>query len=227
MNKFMLPLNLQFFAEDGGAGAGGGQTDPNQQTDPNNAGGQNQDPQGQGSNNKTDGQSGNDGSQNQQQNEHFIPKTRFDEVNNKLKELQDQIAEANKQKEQEELEAKKKKGEFENLYTEASQELENTKTQFEQTSQRVEQLEGIIQTLVDAEMEAVPEAMRDLVPENFTPEQKLSWITQAKQKGLFGTQQNSKENEELGGATNNQQQTQPDISKMSATELLRSAYGKK
>jgi hypothetical protein len=221
LNKMLLPLNLQFFSADTGGGAGGdaGQTGDN---------GQNQDQNGQGSNNDNAGQQGNDGSQNQnQQNENFIPKTRFDEVNNKYKELQEQLDALNNQKEQEELENKKKKGEFENLYNDTQQELENTKETFKQTSERVEQLEGIIQTLVDAELEAVPEDMRDLVPENFTAEQKLSWITNAKKKGLFGATQNSKEEQELGGATNNQQnQQQADVGKMSVSQLFKSAYGK-
>jgi hypothetical protein len=221
LKRHLLPLDLQFFAQaDTGGGAGEGNTD--------NAG-NNQDPQGQGSNeNNTAGQHEKDASQNNQQNENFIPKTRFDEVNNKFKELQEKLDAMDKQKEQEELESKKKKGEFEELYNNTQSELENTKTQFKETSQRVEQLEGIIQTLVDAELEAVPEEMRDLVPENFTAEQKLSWITTAKKKGLFGATENSKENEELGGATNQQQQQQnTDVSKMSVSQLFRSAYGKK
>jgi hypothetical protein len=217
-NLFPTP----FMNADGGQ-AGGGQVDGGQQQQ---NGGQNQDPQGQGSNNNA-GQHGNDGSQNNQ-NENFIPKSRFDEVNNKYKQLQEQIDAFNKEKEQAELENKKKQGKFEELYTNTSQELENTKQQFEQTSQRVEQLEGIIQTLVDAELEAVPEDMRDLVPENFTAEQKLSWITNAKKKGLFGATQNSKEEQELGGATNNNQQTQQvEVGKMSVTQLFKSAYGSK
>ncbi|UKL30005.1 hypothetical protein [Bacillus phage PK2] len=225
LKRHLLPLDLQFFAQAdgvGGAGGDGGQQQSDQQGQ--NQTGVNQDQQGQGSHN-ADGQQGNDGSQKQ---EHMIPKTRFDEVNNKLKEFQEKFDAMNKQKEQEELEAKKKKGEFENLYNDAQTELENTKNQFKETSQRVEQLEGIIQTLVDAELEAVPEEMRDLVPENFTPEQKLSWITNAKKKGLFGATQNSKEEQELGGATNNHTQTQQtDVSKMSVTQLFKSAYGSK
>lgn len=217
--KPLLKLDLQHFAE--GEGEQGNQEQGNQ----------NQDQQGQGSDNTNAGQQGNDGSQNQQQNENFIPKSRFDEVNNKYKELQEQLDALTKAKEQEELESKKKKGEFEELYTTAQSELENTRTQFEQTSERVGQLEGIIQTLVDAELEAVPEDMRDLVPENFSPEQKLSWITNAKQKGLFGTKEtrNPKEEEQLGGATNSnkQQQQGQEPSKMSIAEMLRSAYGSK
>jgi hypothetical protein len=225
-NRMFLPLDLQFFAQaDQGGGAGGGQDD-NQQQGNNDNGGQNQDQNsGQGSNNNQGHDQGNDGSQNK--DDKFIPKTRFDEVNNKMKELQDQLDAFNKKKEQEELDSKKKQGKFEELYNDAQGELETFKSQSEQASQRIEQLEGIIQTLVDAELEAVPEELRDLVPENFTTEQKLSWITNAKKKGLFGTTQNSKENEELGGSTNNQGQQQQDIGNMSVTDLFRNAYGKK
>lgn len=212
-NRFLLPLNLQFFSEDP---AGGGQTDP--QTNPEGQtqtqGGQNQDPQGQGSTNT--------------EPEISIPKTRFDEVNNKYKALQEQLDQLNQAKEQEELEALKKKGEFEELYNSTQNELETFKANAKQTSERVEQLEGIINTLVDSELSAIPEELHDLIPSNFTPEQKLSWITQAKAKGIFGAvQKNEKEEQPLGNSTNSQQQSQPDVSKMSVAELLRSAYGKK
>jgi uncharacterized protein YoxC len=213
--RMLLPLNLQFFAEDNGAGGGEG-------------GQQGQEGQGQGNN---AGQQGNDGSQNKQQNEHMIPKSRFDEVNNSLKTLQEQLDKINNEKTQAELDAKKKNGEFEDLYTKTSQELENTKNTYKQTSERVSQLEALIQTMVDTELQSVPEAFRDLVPENLSAEQKLSWITQAKSKGLFGNAgQNNKANEPLGGATNSGQQTTQQaeaIGKMSITEMLRSAYGSK
>jgi ribonucleoside-triphosphate reductase len=205
---------IQFFGEEGG-GAGGG--DPQGGQNP-----QNTDPQGQ----PNAGQQGNDGSQNNQPPEHMIPKSRFDEVNNQMKTLQEQLDAFTKEKEKADLDAKKKKGEFEELYNTASQELENTKNTYKQTSERVTQLEGIIQTLVDTELEAVPEELRDLIPEGFTPEQKLSWITQAKTKGLFGATQN-RQNEPVGGATNNQQPPQQDISKMGVHDLFRSAYGTK
>ncbi|MGG3561659.1 hypothetical protein ABES03_08645 [Neobacillus rhizosphaerae] len=214
-NMFPTP----FMNADGGQAGGGNNEQPT-----NNAG---QTPDNAGANNTQNAhEPGKDASQHK---ETMIPKSRFDEVNNKMKELQDQLEKFTKQKEQEELEAKKKKGEFEKLYNDASTELESVKGQFKNASERVEALEGLIQTLVDAELEAVPEELRDLVPENFTPEQKLSWITNAKKKGLFGaTQQNSKEEQELGGATNNQAQQQPiEIGKMSVTQLFRSAYGSK
>lgn len=224
MNKsLMFPLNLQFFSQPDDMGNGGGTTEETQtQTQTQNTG-ESRDQNGHGSHN-ADRQHEGDAPQ-EKPNENFIPKSRFDEVNTKYKELKEQLDALNKEKEQAELEDKKKKGEFEDLYNETSQELENVKVQHQQASDRVTALEGIIQNLVDAELEAVPEDMRDLVPENFTPEQKLSWITNAKKKGLFGAAQNTKENEELGSATNDQQQ-QVDTSKMSITQLLRSAYGK-
>jgi hypothetical protein len=203
-----LPWNLQMFSEDTTQG-------------------DSQDPQGQGSHNTSD-QNVNDDSQENKNNEHMLPKSRFDEINNKYHELQAQFDAIVKEKQEKELEVKKKKGEFEELYNTAQQELETYKTNSKQTSERVEQLEGIIQTLVDTELEAVPENFRDLVPENMTPEQKLSWITNAKKKGLFGSTQPNKEEQELGGATNQQtQQPQIDIGKMSITDLFKSAYGKK
>lgn len=213
-NKFLLSVgDLQTFADNGEAGGEDNQA------------GQNQD-ESQGSDNA--GQQGNDDSQQKQQKENFIPKSRFDEINNKNKELQDQIDKINKSKTQADLDSKKKNGEFENLYNDTHNELETTKEQYSKTSERVSQLEGLIQVMVDAEMENVPEDLRDLVPENFTAEQKLSWITNAKKKGLFGAIKNEKEEKELGGSTNNQQQQseQTDVGKMSVTQLFKSAYGK-
>lgn len=217
--KIKFPLDIQFFAQDENAG---GNNAP-QNSEPN-ENGEIRDRKGQGSH-IADGQHGEDA--HQDKNENFIPKSRFDEVNNKYKELQEQLDNLNKQKEQEELEAKKKKGEFENLYNETAEQLETVKTQHEQASERVTVLEGIIETLVESELEAVPEEMRDLVPENFTPEQKLSWITNAKKKGLFGTATNDKENEELGNPTNNSTQAPTDATKMSIAQMFRHAYGSK
>jgi len=206
---------IPFMNADGGQ-AGGGTND----------GGQGQaGSQGQQGQDPNAGQQGNDGSQ--KGNEHMIPKTRFDEVNNSLKELQKKLDDIEKEKEQAALDAKKKNGEFEELYKTTSTELDTTKTQFEQTSARVEQLEGLIQNLVDAELESVPEELRDLVPENMSPEQKLSWITNAKKKGLFGAAPN-KADEPLGGSTNKgNPQDKLDLTKMSIAEMLKSAYGSK
>lgn len=174
------------------------------------------------------GQQGSDGSQ--QQDDKFIPKTRFDEVNSKYKEmktqfdkLQEQLSSQAKQKELEELETKKKQGEFEELYTKAQQELDKYKPY----ETRVKELEATVQVLVDAELETIDETFHDLIPANLSAEQKLTWIKSAKSKGLFGEPKEDKKNTPLGQPTNPTQQTQNNTQKMSALDLFRTAYGSK
>ena len=210
----LLKLNLQHFAEDGGEG---------------NDAGNDSTPNGEGTNTTSTGGNGQDADQknNKKDNDKFIPKTRFDEINSKYKELQEKVQKWEQEKEQAELEAQKKRGEFEELYNKTHNELENTKQSYETANQRVQELEGFISSMVEAKLETIPEDFHELIPENMTPEQKLSWLTNAEKKGLFGTAGNSKENEGLGDSTNAQQQQTVDISKMSVSELFRSAYGNK
>jgi hypothetical protein len=214
--RLPLTLDIQYFSE------------PNPEPQDTQTQGATPDQNGQGQHTPADQQAQTgDG---QSKPEHMIPKSRFDEVNDNFKQLQQQLQDLQNAKEQEELEAKKKKGEFEELYNGAQSELQTFKEQSETATARVEALEAVIQTLVDAELEGVPEDMVGLIPETFTAEQKLSWITTAKQKGLFGTQAppvNEKENQPLGQGTNNQGQGTPDLTTMSANDLFKSAYGTK
>ncbi|MDE1381190.1 hypothetical protein PVN23_21535, partial [Bacillus licheniformis] len=64
----------------------------------------------------------------------MIPKTRFDEINSKYKEMADKVAEfeamqakAKAEAEAKELEAKKEQGKFEELYLNTQKELEAVK----------------------------------------------------------------------------------------------------
>jgi DNA gyrase/topoisomerase IV subunit A len=161
--------------------------------------------------------------------DNMIPKSRFDEVNNKFKDVQAQLEALLKEKQDKELEAQKQRGEFEELYKSASTELEQYKAQTEQYTSRVTELEGVIQSLVDAKLAEIPEDFHDLIPAGMTPEQKLSWITTAQAKGLFGTQpaQNPLEQQPLGDPTNNNNKPNVDITKMSALDMFLAAYGKK
>lgn len=159
--------------------------------------------------------------------DHMIPKSRFDEVNNKFKDVQAQLDQLLQEKQNQELETKKKQGEFENLYEEASKEAERFKGESTQYSSRVQELEGIIEGMVQSKLEEIPEELHDIIPNGMSPEQKLQWIATAQSKGLFGAKTNPKENEELGGSTNNNGEKHVDVSKMSATELFMSAFGRK
>lgn len=84
------------------------------------------------------------------------------------KELTKRDAEAKKQ-ERAQLE---KAGEYQKLYEEASAELELAKA----SQERVTKLEGAINASVQMRIERIPEGMRDLIPEDYTPEQKAAWL---------------------------------------------------
>ncbi|MED4840403.1 hypothetical protein P9695_08795 [Weizmannia sp. CD-2023] len=204
----LLHLPLQFFAEDTGANAGGGDS----QADADNS----------HVNDNKDGESANP----QHQKENFIPKSRFDEVNNKFKEVQAQLDSLLKERQEQELEEQKKRGEYEKLYESTKKELEAAQTYKE----RAKQLESVIAEMVESKLAEIPEELHDIIPDGMTPEQKLSWITKAQAKGLFGTQkqeENPKESLPLGENTNGNNDKHIDISKMSAMELFLSAYGRK
>ncbi len=151
----------------------------------------------------------------------MIPKSRFDDVNSKYKELRaelDKIQEAQKEKE---IEAKKQQGEFEKLYNDTRGELDNYKESHTKASERTQALEGVINELVEAKLENIPEEFHDLIPEGMSAEQKLSWLNQAESKGLFT---NKKAETPLGGNTNPGSKQNSDLSKLSPMELLKAAY---
>lgn len=156
-------------------------------------------------------------------NEHMIPKSRFDEVNNNYKTVKDQLDKILKQQEQEDLESKKKQGEFEKLYNETNEQLGTYKNNYESTKSRVEVLEGIMNSMLNTKLESIPEEFHDLIPENLSPEQKLDWITKAETKGLFGSK---KSDEPVGGPTNPGPQN-TDFEKMNPMQLLSAGYGSK
>lgn len=128
----------------------------------------------------------------------MIPKSRFDEINGKYKEMADRLAAIETEKQAQEaasLEAERKRqeeqGKFEELYREAESKLsESTKYQ-----SRAEQLESLITAMVDQKIESIGKDFADLIPEGMTPESKLEWINKAEAKGLFG----KKEAAEIGG----------------------------
>ncbi|GEK57116.1 hypothetical protein CHL76_02175 [Marinococcus halophilus] len=166
-----------------------------------------------------------------EQQEHMIPKHRFDEVNEGYKEMKkeldafkqerDKAEKERKQKEQEEAE---KRGEYEDLYKQTQTDLEAVQQERDSANERIQSLEGTVNELLNSKLESIDESYHDLIPENLTPEQKLAWVNSAEQKGLFG----NKQEQPIGEQTNPQdvQQTQ-DTNKMNPMEKLLSGYGRK
>lgn len=163
--------------------------------------------------------------------EHMIPKHRFDEVNSKYRELQKELdilkadkADRDKKTAEQEKKSKEQQGKFEELYKTTTEELNQTKDSYTKTTERVAQLETVINGLLEARLENVPEEYRDLLPEHMTPEAKLEWLANAEKKGLFRT---TKKDTPLGERTNPHGNANADLNKLSPMELLRAAYGQK
>jgi ribonucleoside-triphosphate reductase len=151
--------------------------------------------------------------------ENMIPKSRFDEVNSKYKEMLTKIeafekAEADRQKEteQKELQLKQEQGKFEELFQASQKELEGLK----QYESRTTELEGLISNMVESKLESIPEEMRDLVPTNLAPEAKLDWLTKAETKGLFGSLK--QEAKEIGKPSNKSNEA-PKVDKANLSPL--------
>lgn len=127
--------------------------------------------------------------QDEQKQDPMIPKSRFDEINSKYKEMAEKVAEferiqaeAQAEAERRELEAKKEQGKFEELYINTQKELEQMKAY----QNRATELETVISSMVESKLESIPQEMHDLIPTNLTAEQTLAWLNKAESKGLFG-----------------------------------------
>lgn len=166
------------------------------------------------------------GKQEETKTETMIPKSRFDEINQRNKEMASQLAELQKaqeeadalKQEQEKAEAEKR-GEFERLYKEKTQEAESLLT----FKERAEKLEATFGSMVDSKLSTIPEEFHELIPSNLTAEAKLEWIAKAESKGLFkgATEQ------PIGQPTNPKGESKRDVTKMSPMEKLLMGYGKR
>lgn len=205
--SFLLPLNLQFFAEGEGESTA---------TNANSS---------EATVNTDTGVSNKDTSApaHPQQSEVMIPKHRFDEVNNKYKEVKAQLDAILAQQAEAERKAQEEQGKFKELYEQTTNELTSFKSQYEQIEARAKQLESVIQSLLETKLSAIDEQYHDLIPDNLTPEEKLTWIDKAEQKGLFG----KKTQTPIGEGTNPSQAQAIDLNSLSPIQLLRAGYGSK
>lgn len=57
--------------------------------------------------------------------------------------------------------------------------------ELEPVNERATKLDGVVSRLYEQELATVPEALRDLVPQQLSIEDRLDWLRDAKAKGLF------------------------------------------
>lgn len=105
----------------------------------------------------------------------MIPKARFDEVNEQLKELrtwkEKQEAHARKQQE----DAAKQRGEWEQLANERGQRVTELETTAQTAQERAERYQQVLEAQVKERIKALPEASRKLVPDG-DPLDQLTWL---------------------------------------------------
>jgi seryl-tRNA synthetase len=160
-------------------------------------------------------------------NDNMIPKNRFDEINNKYKDLLTQIQdfqrlESERQKEAE-VNARKKaeeQGEFQRLYEETNKKLEDAKKYEDRSSQ----LEKVINSMVETRLTSIPKEFHDLIPDNLSAEKTLEWITKAETKGLFTVK--GPKSDEIGKPFNHSNEgPKVDTKTMSALDKILSGLG--
>ena len=110
----------------------------------------------------------------------MIPKDRFDEVNRKYQELvkaqQESEAEAKRTLEAQLAEQNK----FQELAEQRRIEVEKLKAQ----ASKLPAYEDAMQKVLDAQLQELPEDLRDLIPEELSVEQQLGWLAKNKAKLL-------------------------------------------
>ena len=92
--------------------------------------------------------------------EHMIPKSRFDEVNNKLRAMEEQAAKLQKDREEAERKAAEEQGEYRKLYEQATQKL----GELTPKSKALDALSEMVNAQLKAEVDKWPEEVKALLP---------------------------------------------------------------
>ena len=108
--------------------------------------------------------------------EHMIPKSRMDEVLVKNKELKDRLDAIEKAQKEAEEKRLTEANNFKELYEKQKVELEGLKPR----AAVAEESEKVLQSVLESQINEIPEHFRTLVPEGLSTNQKLLWISQNK-----------------------------------------------
>lgn len=108
--------------------------------------------------------------------EHMIPKSRFDEVNTELQKMRDWRAKQEKDAQREKDAAAAQRGEFEKLATDRATRIAELESQHSTASAELDALRAEIDAELKPRIKALPEALRDLVPADGTPAQRLAAV---------------------------------------------------
>jgi septal ring factor EnvC (AmiA/AmiB activator) len=107
--------------------------------------------------------------------EHMIPKSRFDEINEQLKQLKAEKEQREAQERQAQEDAAKQRGEWERLASEREQELHKLKPQAEQAKT----LAKLLNAHIDGQIAAWPDELKALDPGPSDLERRQAWAQAA------------------------------------------------
>ena len=106
--------------------------------------------------------------------EHMIPKSRFDEINQKYQDEAKRRAALEKQIEENQKKRLKEQEDYKALYEQAEGELAELKPKAE----RLTTYEATLKETLDAAVAEIPENKRTLIPSEYSVDQQLKWISQ-------------------------------------------------
>ncbi len=112
----------------------------------------------------------------EEEKEHMIPKSRLDEEIKKRKESEKTLAALEKEK----ASATEKHLEEQGKYKELAEDRATTIGELQPKADMVESYEKTVADILVAEIEALPEAARELVPSELSDQQQLNWIAKNK-----------------------------------------------
>lgn len=147
------------------------------------------------------------------------PEEKTDNTAELTKEIETLKAELEKLKQ-----AETDKATLEQKVTDLQNELDQLKTNDGTKDGMVKEYEEILNGMINAQLETIPENMRELVPANLNLKEKMAWLSKASELGLFKAQDKDVEiGKPLNPNNNNKQQI--DTAKASPQTLLTMAYG--
>lgn len=113
--------------------------------------------------------------QNPQAAEHMIPKSRFDEVNEKLRKLEADAAKRTAEQQRAADAEKAKRGEFETLANDRAAALAKIEAEKASADEQLSGYRAVIESQVKARIKALPEAARAKLPDT-DPLSQMAWL---------------------------------------------------
>lgn len=107
--------------------------------------------------------------------EPMIPKSRFDEINAKLRKLEADAAQRQAEQQRAADEAAAKRGEFETLANERAAKLAKTEAEKADADAQLTAYRGVLEQQVKARLKALPEAARAKLPDA-DPLSQIAWL---------------------------------------------------